>query len=331
MANPEHLEILKQGVEVWNKWREDNPGVQPDLREADLEGANLIGANIEGAILTGAYLSGAIFTGASLIEAILIGADLIEAILTEADLTWANLARADLREANVEQAYLGETVFADTDLSEAKGLDTCRHYAPSMLDHRTLDKSGDLPVAFLRGCGLSDWQIESAKLLKADLSTSQVTDITYKIAELRSDPAIQFYSCFISYSSKNEDFARRLHDDLQEAGVRCWFAHEDLKIGDKVRHVIDDAIRLHEKLLLILSEFAIGSQWVEDEVEAAYEEEAKRGKTILFPIRLDESVMDTRQAWASKLRRQRHIGDFTAPDKYNAAFQDLLHDLRAGK
>ena len=31
MANPEHLAILKQGVEEWNKWRREYPGVEPDL------------------------------------------------------------------------------------------------------------------------------------------------------------------------------------------------------------------------------------------------------------------------------------------------------------
>ena len=32
MANPEHLAILKQGVEQWNKWRKEHPEVlTPDL------------------------------------------------------------------------------------------------------------------------------------------------------------------------------------------------------------------------------------------------------------------------------------------------------------
>lgn len=39
MANQEHLDILKQGVEAWNQWRKDHPAINPDLREADLREA----------------------------------------------------------------------------------------------------------------------------------------------------------------------------------------------------------------------------------------------------------------------------------------------------
>ncbi|MCZ6529883.1 MAG: pentapeptide repeat-containing protein, partial [Chloroflexi bacterium] len=52
MANQEHLDILKQGVEVWNAWRAENEEVQVDLRKADLRKADLTGANLYGADLT---------------------------------------------------------------------------------------------------------------------------------------------------------------------------------------------------------------------------------------------------------------------------------------
>jgi hypothetical protein len=74
---------------------------------------------------------------------------------------------------------------------------------------------------------------------------------------------------FISYSSKDEDFARRLRLDLKRKGVRCWFAPEDLKIGARIRPAIDEAIQKHDKLLLVLSEHSIDSPWVEQEVETA--------------------------------------------------------------
>ncbi len=122
---------------------------------------------------------------------------------------------------------------------------------------------------------------------------------------------IEFYSCFISYSSQDDDFARRLHADLQQNKVRCWFAPEDLKIGEKFRTRIAESIRVYDKLMVILTEHSLASPWVEEEVEAALEKERKqRGKLVLFPIRLDDAVMNTDQAWAASLRRTRHIGDF---------------------
>ncbi|MCH7641183.1 toll/interleukin-1 receptor domain-containing protein [Patescibacteria group bacterium] len=103
---------------------------------------------------------------------------------------------------------------------------------------------------------------------------------------------INFYSCFISYSEKKRDFARRLHEDLLNEGVRCWFSPEDLKIGDKMRPAFDRAIRIHDKLLLILSENSIGSEWVKKEVELAGKELSveKLGELIVDGIQ--EGMMD---------------------------------------
>lgn len=143
---------------------------------------------------------------------------------------------------------------------------------------------------------------------------------------------IEFYSCFISYSSKDHDFVERLHSDLQRNGVRCWFAPEDLKIGDPFRTRIDESIRFHDKLLLILTESSIASGWVQDEVEAALERERLERRMVLFPIRLDDSIMQTSQAWAAHIRQKRHIGDFRNwqdPGFYKSATLRLLRDLKS--
>ena len=76
-----------------------------------------------------------------------------------------------------------------------------------------------------------------------------------------------------------------------------------MPIGAKILDGLDAAIRLHEKVLLILSENSITSGWVEDEVSKAFAEERKRGHTVLFPVRLDDAVMDTCEAWAVKATR----------------------------
>jgi hypothetical protein len=139
---------------------------------------------------------------------------------------------------------------------------------------------------------------------------------------------IQLYSCFISYSSKDDEFAHRLHADLQNHGIRCWFAPHDLSIGARIRDAIDLAIRVRDKLLVILSSNAINSDWVEDEVESALEEERKYRRTILFPIRIDHAVLETTRAWARKLRRERHIGDFSGWKDHDAYQKGLLRLLR---
>ena len=92
------------------------------------------------------------------------------------------------------------------------------------------------------------------------------------------------------------DFAERLHADLQNKGVRCWFAPHDMPIGAKIIDAIDEAIRLRDKVLLILSEGAIASDWVEGEVTRALDEERTRKQIVLFPVRLDDAVMQTSEA-----------------------------------
>ena len=230
-----------------------------------------------------------------------------------ADLSAANLTHADLMDSDFTNILVGFTVFGDNDLSTVKGLARVRHHGPSTIGIDTIYKSkGNIPEVFLRGAGVPEDFITYMKSLVGK--------------------AIDFYSCFISYSSQDDDFAQRLHADLQQKGVRCWFAPEDLKIGDKFRMRIDESIRIYDKLMVILSENSIRSPWVEEEVEAAIEKERKQNKLVLFPIRLDDAVMETDQAWAASLRRTRHIGDFRAwkdHDQYQKSFERLLRDLKA--
>ena len=170
---------------------------------------------------------------------------------------------------------------------------------------------------------------------KMDDQTKEQTKDTRPAAVPPPSPtgqAIKYHSCFISYSSKDQDFAEKLHDDLQQRGVQCWFAPEDMKIGDKIRPTLHRSIQAHDKLLLILSQNSINSGWVETEVETAFEKEQRQGQIVLFPIRLDETVIQTDQAWAADIRRTRHIGDFSRwkdHDQYQRAFERRLRNLKA--
>jgi hypothetical protein len=338
MANEEQLKILKKGTKVWNEWRSKHKEVKIDfsytvLNEANLNEANLSVADLSGVYLMGAYLCGANLCGADLSSASLCGADLSlanlsgtnlrEANFSGANLSGANLCNADLSQAdlnevnlsgaNLRLAYLDYTRITNVDISEVKGLEEVIHNAPSSIGIDTIYRSkGKIPHKFLRGAGVPENFIDYMNSL--------------------TGAAFDYFSCFISYSSKDEDFAKRLYADLQTEGVRCWFAPEDLKIGQKIRPGIDEAIRIYDKLLIILSESSVKSSWVEKEVETAFEKERKENKTVLFPLRLDETVMDTNIAWAADIRRTRHIGDFTRwqeHNEYRKAFDRLMRDLKA--
>lgn len=93
MANRKHLEILQQGVFDWNQWREERPDLIPDLSEAYLREANLVGFDLHDASLHGAMLLGADLTNANLRGANLTGADIRFAELNGARLAGAHFEK----------------------------------------------------------------------------------------------------------------------------------------------------------------------------------------------------------------------------------------------
>jgi len=394
MANPEHLAMLRRGREKWNNWRRDTT-TAPDLSGADLCSQDLTGfylhnadfsvadlrhARLGHAILTSAIFSDAVFAGANLefahlFEANFSGADLSGVEMWGADLSRASLRGANLRRTHLEssnldttnpdeadmsgaelqsaqfrgsklrntrfnRAQLQHTIFANVDLSMASGLEDVLHLAPSSVGIDSIYAShGKIPEAFLRGCGVPD-------------------EFIAYIGSMVGRP-IEFYSCFISYSTKDQEFAERLYNDLQGNGVRCWFAPHDIQGGRKLHEQLDEAIRLHDKLLLILSEHSMNSPWVKTEMLRAQKREIEENKSptlsskdddkdgaptrkkkqILFPITLSpyaalenwEYPTSTGIDLAEEIR-QYFIPDFSNwkdHDSYQKAFQRLVKDLKA--
>ena len=254
------------------------------------------------------------FSGANLSGADLRNANLAEADFCNSDLMETNLSGADLRNADLDKAHLRQTIFAENDLSTVRGLDTVNHGGPSFVDIKTVVlPQGNILKHFLRGVGFSDTAIE---YLPSILT-----------------PTIQYYSLFLSHSHHDQAIAKRLYNDLQNQGVRCWFAPHDLRPGTPIVRGIEEAIHLHEKLLLILSDHAVNSPWVQQEVEAALYKEVTTDQEILFPIRLDNTVLESATLWAKRLR-QRHIGDFTGwqdDTTYGQAFSTLLRHLKVAE
>jgi len=99
--------------------------------------------------------------------------------------------------------------------------------------------------------------------------------------------------------------------------------------GGKILDEIDRAIQIRDKVVLVLSESSIKSDWVEDEVTKAFEEERRRGRNVLFPIRIDDSIFATSEPWATKLR-SRNIADFRkwrTQKEFDKAFEKIRSEL----
>jgi hypothetical protein len=327
MAKPEHVAKLKQGVDAWNQWRQENrgkargPRTVVSLGRFAWSGTNV--PDLTQANLVGEYLAGIDFSGANLMGAHFAGTQLREADLSRANLVGASFYNTDLSGTNFAEAVVGSTMFTRTDLSDVAGLESVRHNGPSIIDIDSVYRShGNIPEPFLRGAGVPE-------------------EFVIYVRSLVGKP-IDFYSCFISYSTKDQEFADRLHADLQDAGVRCWFAPHDVQGGKKVHEQIDQAIRLHEKLLLILSPDSMNSEWVKTEIAKARKRELQEKRQVLFPIRLAAFEVlrdwecfdaDTRKDSAREIREY-FIPDFSnwkSRGSYQMAFKRLLRDLKAEK
>lgn len=160
-----------------------------------------------------------------------------------------------------------------------------------------------------------------------------------RTASIASDGS-RHHSCFISCSTKDEEFAKKLRSRLGDEGINVWFAPEDVQAGKKLHEQIAKAIQDRDKLLLVLSEHSMGSEWVATEIRKARKAEIKEGKQRLFPIRLVN--FDTIRGWecfdADSGKdlgvevREYFIPDFSNwpdDDAFELAFNRLLRDLKA--
>jgi uncharacterized protein YjbI with pentapeptide repeats len=328
---------------------------EADLGEADLGGADLTEANLCGASLNRARLGEAHLREAKLIKADLRAANLDGADLRKADLTKAKLSDAKLggalTEANLSSAILwradlsgahflgtnfsnaatAQTIFGGVDLSEAIGLDDVNHRGPSRISTDTLALSkGKISDVFLRGCGLSDWEIETSKLYNPELNNEGVNKILYKMYDLRASQALQIARLFISYSHGDGAFVDKIESYLNHKGIRFWRDVHDMKSGRMIKQ-INRAIELNPTVLLILSKHSLKSDWVEHEVRKARQLEKKLKRDVLCPVALDHSWKKSPwPEWLMEQVMEYNILDFSAwkdDDKFGNIFDRLIDGL----
>jgi uncharacterized protein YjbI with pentapeptide repeats len=333
MAAIDQLHLLRSGTGNWNRWREQNPNSKPDLDGADLRGTDMKGANLSSAGLSEADLSNANLAGANLVNAELSRATLDRADLSDADLQNANarfarlrganltlanlcflnLQGADLRGAVLQAAEFGHTVLGDTDLTEAKHLETCRFWAPVVIDYRTIVRSAHLPASFLRGCGVPEEMIENLPLL--------------------FPKPIHAYSVLIKSAPEDRAFAERLSADLQVRGLRCWTTRPGPAAHSPARQPgmsPEQAFQPRDSsVLLVVSRHSASANWLERDVQHWMQNERLYNRKSLFAVRLDESVLRLSDGSTGEALKTRAVDFRRWKDRapYTSALSSLLSTL----
>jgi uncharacterized protein YjbI with pentapeptide repeats len=302
------------------------------LRKANLSDANLGRAcvncsHLGEANLTNANLSGAFFVSANLSKANLRGANLTgacmgDANLSEVNLCGANLTGANLRGSNLSDVTLGGTILANTVLRGTVGLDTVKHCGPSSIDLYTLYNSeGQIREKFFLDAGLSEDAIE------------------YLRPVIRSGADVHMGSRLISFSTKDEDFARHLFSRMKGASKPVWFMPMDLPGMEKLCEQLLRMIHTQHTLIPVLSANSMQSDWMRAEIRSLRKVEQAGGRRRLFPIRL--VGLDALGSWtcfdADAARdlavevREHPIPDFCNwkdADAFEEAFEQLRKELK---
>ena len=225
-------------------------------------------------------------------------ADLLGTNFSGADLSGADLGGTLFRGTNLQgtsfrQAKIGYTVWSDVNLGLARGLETARHFGPSTVGTDTL----------LRSQGqLPELFLQEAGLTRAFLPSEAVL----------AESPIEYATCVISATHEDQVFSSRLCADLRDRGeapYRC------------------------DQMLLVLSTHAMRGAWVANALATAFARESQQERRVLFVLRLDDAVLQTRETWAMDLRRMRPISDFhdwQQKELYQKALSALLGQLTAG-
>lgn len=304
-----------------------------DFRNAKLIGCDLSRADLASANLRGSDLRSANLAGANLYTTLLEDSNLEGANLTGANLISAEMQGVRLAGADLEGARFGQTSIGGVDLSAALNLDLATHFRPSAVSSDSLR---------LTASGLATRPEPTRREVFRFLSNSGVDEELLSVVRSWIGKPIEFHSVFLSHSSLDKAFARRLYSDLRNVGVNCWFDEKEILPGDSILDMVDHGIKVWEKLLLVCSRNSLSTRtgwWVEQELERALAKERalrSRGEmgSTLIPITIDNYVFD---GWNSKFQASvvdKHVGDFRqwqAPDEYATAFERLRKALDASR
>jgi len=324
MANQQHVDILRDGVQEWNLWRREEPAIRPDLSRAGLSGAILAGAYLYDADLGGADLRQAYLRSANLMGAYLDGASLRRADLGGADLSRADLSGADLREAHLLGAHLSRADLSGADLRGA-------HLSGTDLSGADLNAAhlmrADLNAANLSGTDLTGANLTGANLTGANLSAATCLRTTFAGATLTGCTV-----CGISAWDVNLDDAKQADLRISPLDEENHIAVDNLEVApflylllhnETIRAVIDTRT---SKVVLILGRFTPERKAVLDALREALRE---LGYVAVFFDFAGPESRDTTETVTLLARVARFVvADLTDPGRVPYALARIVADAQ---
>jgi hypothetical protein len=138
-----------------------------------------------------------------------------------------------------------------------------------------------------------------------------------------AQPEFVMSSLFISYSSKDRQFVRRLRRELFDKGVRIWIDESEIKVGDSLIEKIAGGIADVEFLGAVLSRNSIASSWVREELQIAITREINGKKLKVLPIVIDDCDLPV-------FLQHKKYADFRPSADFEAGVTQLLDVILAG-
>lgn len=357
MATQEHLNVLYEGVSIWNEWRLQETVTRPDLTEATLRDADLTWANLRGAILRSADLITADLTEADLTEADLSeahmrgaslrganmdwaflrgadleGADLGGAVLNDANLSGANLTGADLSGAKLTGANLTGTNFFGANLTGAIFLEA--QVADTKFGN--VDFSEVVGLSTVRHAGPSNIGIDTVYrshgcIPEVFLRGAGVPESFIGFIKSLEGQRQQMYACTIVCAGKDQRFSDRLYADLQAHGIRTWYFPKYAKRTKEFFQEIQVYQRIFDKVIFVCSKHSLNPRSIAHEIDANLKRERMEHKDVFYPILLDDFL----SSWEhpnKRLVQERLAADFRgwtrSDNRYQAGLKKLIAALR---
>jgi len=160
----------------------------------------------------------------------------------------------------------------------------------------------------------------SEKVLDLGLRIEDLVDQAVETKQVRREHDEHSRVAFISHSSKDKQFVRKLAADLVANDVKVWLDEQRILVGDSIPEKIAQGLAESDFFLIVVSENSVASAWVKKELSGALVHEIERREVIVLPIKLDGAKMPGSIA-------EKKYADFTA--SYNVALKDLLTSIKA--